>query len=54
MNFIDFKVIDEEEKPIQLMTYRYPAVGKPKAVVIMFHGLNAHIGNGAHLAHKFA
>lgn len=28
--------------------------GNPLAVVIMLHGLNSHIGHGAHIAHEFS
>ena len=51
LNFIDFHVYNEKGKRINLATYRYPTQGKAKAVVIMFHGLNHHIGYAAHIAH---
>jgi acylglycerol lipase len=36
------------------VTYRSTPKGEPKAVIVMFHGLNSHIGHGAHIAHYFA
>jgi hypothetical protein len=54
VNFIEFKVLDQHQQLIQLTTYKYPAKEKPKALVIMFHGLNSHIGHGAHIAHQLA
>ncbi len=36
------------------MTYRYPAKNEPKAVVLLFHGLNSYINDGAHLAHQLS
>jgi acylglycerol lipase len=35
---------------LQLVNYRYPTKEKPRAVIIMLHGLNSHIGHGAHIA----
>lgn len=52
-NFIDFKV-NQKGKQIKLHTYRYNTEAKSKAIIFMFHGLNAHIGQGAHLARCFA
>jgi acylglycerol lipase len=37
-----------------LATYRQHAEGEPIAVIFMFHGLNSHIGHGAHLAQYFS
>lgn len=54
INFVNFHVLDEDGLVVKLTTYRYPAKGKPKAVILMFHGLNSHIGHGAHLAHYFS
>jgi len=50
-NFIDFVVLDGK-KIIKLNTYRYlpPSTLKPIAVFVVFHGLNSHIGNNAHVA----
>lgn len=44
----------EEGKFVKLMTYRYPAKNEPKAVVLLFHGLNSYINDGAHLAHQLS
>ena len=35
-------------------TYRSNPEGDPIAVIFMFHGLNSHLGHGAHLAEYFA
>ncbi len=50
-NFVEFDVLDEDGLIVRLATFRYPAKSQPKAVVIMFHGLNSHIGHGAHIAY---
>lgn len=52
-NFVALEV-KEEEKIIQLATFRYPSKGKAKAVVVMFHGLNSHTQHGAHIAYDLA
>lgn len=38
-----------KEEVLNLNTYRFPAKNI-KALLFMFHGLNAHIGQGAHVA----
>ena len=53
-NFVQFYVADEEGRPMKLANFRYPARDKARAVVLMFHGLNSHIGHGAHIAHALA
>ena len=42
----------ENKNQIKLETYRHlPDTGIDiKGVIFMFHGLNSHIGHGAHLA----
>jgi hypothetical protein len=50
INFVDLEVSDEQGNAIKLATYRYPAEQTAKAVVIVFHGLNSHVGNSAHIA----
>lgn len=52
-DFIDFRV-EEGKKYIKLKTYRYPCTDDPIAIVIMFHGLNSHLGHGAHIAHEMS
>ena len=49
----DFKVT-QRGKEINLVTYRYPAKGEIKAVLIMFHGLNDYVGKSAHIAAQIA
>ena len=51
-NFFDFYVNDSERKHkiIKLNTYRFNPEGTPKALVIMFHGLNSHMNHGAYTA----
>lgn len=39
---------------MKLTNFRYPAVNKPKAVAILFHGLNSHIGHAAHIAYTLS
>ena len=46
--------MDEEGNTLKLATYRYPSKGNPKAIVLIFHGLNAHIGHSAHIAHQYS
>lgn len=53
-NFIQLRVRAEGDKEIQLVTYRYPTKNEPVAVLLMFHGLNSHIGHGAHIANMLA
>jgi acylglycerol lipase len=55
-NFLDFYVNDTERKLkiIKLHTYRFNPQGSPKAIVIMFHGLNSHINHGSYTAKMLA
>jgi len=53
-NFVEFYVADEDGKPLRLTTFRYPSREKPRALVLMFHGLNSHIGHGSHIAQAFS
>ena len=53
-NFVKFVVKDEKEGMIELVNYRYLPKDEPKAVIVMLHGLNSHIGHGAHIAKVFA
>ncbi|EGR33123.1 hypothetical protein IMG5_061220 [Ichthyophthirius multifiliis] len=48
-NWIDFNVI-QENKVIKLATYKQRAQNEIKAVLIIFHGLNSHIGQSSHIA----
>lgn len=46
-------IVIQEKKTIKLCTYRYLPIKnpeKPVALVVFFCGLNAHMGNNAHLA----
>jgi acylglycerol lipase len=51
---MDYSVI-QAGKFIRLCTYRQynKSLGPPKGLLVMFHGLNSHIGHGAHIAHAF-
>ncbi|KAL4449842.1 hypothetical protein ABPG74_008215 [Tetrahymena malaccensis] len=55
INFMDFKVI-QDKKEIKLATYRYkPTNGQePKALFLLFHGLNSSITHGSHIAKALA
>lgn len=51
-NFITFEVT-QDNQPIKLHTYRYPQPNvstSPRSIVVLFHGLNGHLGNYAHIA----
>lgn len=54
-DFVDFKVI-QEGKEIKLTTYRYKQIGleQPKALLLLFHGLNSSVSHGSHIAKAFA
>ena len=51
-NFIDFEVYQEKMK-LSLRTFRHyksEDISDAVGVVFMFHGLNSHMGHGAHIA----
>ncbi len=39
---------------IKLHTYRYTPKEKSRAIIFIFHGLNAHMGQAAHIARIFS
>ena len=41
------------DREIALTTYRH-AAKETRGLLFMFHGLNAHVGQGAHVAQYFA
>ena len=51
MGFIEFRV-GRNGNEIELETYRFKCE-KPVGIIFMFHGLNAHIGQGAHVGQYF-
>ncbi|EAS06200.2 alpha/beta hydrolase family protein (macronuclear) [Tetrahymena thermophila SB210] len=55
MNFMDFKVI-QDKKEIKLATFRYkPTNGQePKALFLLFHGMNSSVTHGSHIAKALA
>ncbi len=52
---MDFSVI-QNGHTVMLHTYEYPAANgqKPRGICVIFHGLNSHVGRGAHIAHATA
>lgn len=43
-------IVEQKSKKIKLASYLYPAEGKRRAVFLIFHGLNSHIGKSALIA----
>ncbi len=54
-NFFDFTVIEGKQQ-YKLNTYRYnpPEKVEPKCIFVVFHGMNSHINNFAHVAKELA
>lgn len=52
MNPFPLKV-EEDNKIINLHTYQHVPSIEPVGVIFLFHGLNSHLGEAAHLAHYF-
>lgn len=52
---MDLRVI-QDNKTIKLATYRYKQIGleQPKAIVLLFHGLNSSVSHGSHVAKALA
>ena len=52
---IDFRVV-QDGKEIKLVTYRYKPTGneEPKALFLLFHGLNSSVSHGSHIAKALA